>query len=316
MIDFEYLYQGLCGLANAHRASSMAGHLGAALVAGYFFGEDNADLDDAVYRGVEDELDRIQAGEEAIWFNAKKAGITVAELFEPLPKEEPDESLIGEISKSLAANIGQTRQSGHNVIFAALAIRALRDHPEYATPKMVQGIVKLINRFDGAVPGRGYYGKESGWIVGNKVKLNDKDQPAAYQDRPGMVDVVLGEIVETAAVRKQGFGGLWHIINHTAGLLELERYGFGEVSDKGLAAHRHHVHLWRSLPDVAGELGKVVAAENDPKTAAYWSETLTRNQARLTHRVKTLYGFSAMVRDTKDSKVRQAAEKQLLYLMD
>ncbi len=27
MIDFDYLYKGICGLANAHRAGTMAGHL-------------------------------------------------------------------------------------------------------------------------------------------------------------------------------------------------------------------------------------------------------------------------------------------------
>ena len=53
MIDFKYLYQGACGLANAHKAGTMAGHLGAAVAAGYFFGEDQADLPKKVYQGVE-----------------------------------------------------------------------------------------------------------------------------------------------------------------------------------------------------------------------------------------------------------------------
>lgn len=43
MINFQYLYRGLCGLARAHRANPLAGHLGAAVVAGYFFGEDQPD---------------------------------------------------------------------------------------------------------------------------------------------------------------------------------------------------------------------------------------------------------------------------------
>ena len=34
MVSFEYLYRGLCGMANAPRANSMAGHLGAAVIAG------------------------------------------------------------------------------------------------------------------------------------------------------------------------------------------------------------------------------------------------------------------------------------------
>ncbi len=67
----------------------MAGHLGAAVAAGYFIGEDQSELPDEVFRGIEGELDRVIAGEEAIWWNAKKAGLTPADLFQPLPEEEP-----------------------------------------------------------------------------------------------------------------------------------------------------------------------------------------------------------------------------------
>ncbi|HRX78062.1 MAG TPA: hypothetical protein P5307_03325, partial [Pirellulaceae bacterium] len=70
MIEFDYLYKGICGLANAYKAGSMAGHLGAAVAAGYFFGEDQGDLPDEIYRGIEGELRRVIDGEEAFWFNA------------------------------------------------------------------------------------------------------------------------------------------------------------------------------------------------------------------------------------------------------
>ncbi len=124
MIDFRYLYLGICGLANAHKAGTMAGHLGAAVAAGYFFGEDENDLSDEVFDGVTGELDRVIAGEEAIWFNAKKAGITPTELFKPFPEEEPNEDTISSIVTALQKNVGQTRQSGHNTIFASIAVRA------------------------------------------------------------------------------------------------------------------------------------------------------------------------------------------------
>ena len=111
MIEFNYLYQGLCGMANAHKANSMAGHLGAAVVAGYFFSEDHSDLDPRVSAAVQGELDRVIAGEESIWYNASKAGITVPELFAPLPEQAPDEEAISTIAAALGNNIGATRQS-------------------------------------------------------------------------------------------------------------------------------------------------------------------------------------------------------------
>ena len=52
MVDFDYLYKGLCAMARAHRANTMAGHLGAAVVAGYFFGEEHHDLDKRVVGSV------------------------------------------------------------------------------------------------------------------------------------------------------------------------------------------------------------------------------------------------------------------------
>jgi len=40
MVGFEYFPKGLAALARAPQASTLAGHLGAAVVAGYFLGED------------------------------------------------------------------------------------------------------------------------------------------------------------------------------------------------------------------------------------------------------------------------------------
>jgi hypothetical protein len=184
MIDFAYLYQGICGLAHAHRAGTMAGHLGAAVTAGYFVGEDQGELPDAVFRGIEGELDR-----------------------------------------------------------------------------------------------------------------------------------VIDELITTAAVRKQGFGGLWHVINHAAAITELDRYGYKRVAQEALPAHHHHIRLWRSLPDVETELGAVVKSEHDPREPRYWEGMLKRDEARLTHRVKTIYGFNCLKRWIDDEAVVHKADDAFRYLM-
>ena len=44
MINIEFLEKGLIGLSRAHRANAMTGHLGAAVVAGYFFSEQHLNL--------------------------------------------------------------------------------------------------------------------------------------------------------------------------------------------------------------------------------------------------------------------------------
>ena len=271
MIDFGYLYQGICGLANAHRAGTMAGHLGAAVAAGYFFGEDQNELPDRVFRGVENELERVIAGEESIWFNAKKAGITPTELFEAFPRGESDQTSIRSIATALQENVGQTRQSGHNVIFASIAIRALEDHPDYATTAIVEGMRELIAAFHHVGQGRGYYGAGKGWRSGEQVRLADDNDFPAYGSIQQMVDATVAELIETASVKKQGFGGLWHIVTHAAAITELDRYGYKEVARQALPSHHHHVRLWRSLPDVESELGAVDKSEIDPREPVYWA---------------------------------------------
>ncbi len=315
MIAFDYLEQGVRGLANAHRAGTMAGHLGAAVAAGYFFGEDQSDLPPEVDRGLEAELDRIIAGEEAIWFDAKKAGVTPEELFQPLPQQAPETDAIPPLLAALQQNVGQTRQSGHNIIFASIAIRALQDHPEFATPAITDGIRRLISGFDNAHAGRGYYGQPQGWQTGNQVKLAlDPDFPP-YVSIPQMVDVTIGELIGTARLRKQGFGGLWHLINHAAAIVELNRLGHEVVAHQALPAHHQHVRLWRSLPDVEAELGPVVKADHDPREPVYWQGMLKRDEARLTHRVKTLYGYFTLRQFVDDGTRLTQADESFLFLM-
>ncbi len=315
MIDFAYLETGIYGLANAHRAGTMAGHLGAAVVAGYFLGEDQGDLPDEVFRGIEGEIKRVIAGEETIWWNVKQAGITPADLFQPLPKEEPKADTIRTISEALQRNVGETRQSGHNVIFAAIALRALHDHGDFATPPVIAGICKLTEGFNTAHAGRGYYGKEKGWLTGSQVKLAVDDTFRPYGSIQEMVEVTIRELIATAAVKKQGFGGLWHVINHAAAITELDRFGYKELAKQALPAHHQHVRLRRSLPDVERELGAVVKAEHDPRDPVYWQGMLKRDEARLTHRIKTLYGFYTLRRYVEDDALRTKADDAFLYLM-
>ena len=165
MIDYQFLSKGLNALARAHHMNSMAGHLGAALIAGYFVGEQRPDLEPEVYQGIEDDLGRIMRGESVFGRKmSKNSKIADAEMFEPFPKQKPDESLVDGIAEALERSIDQPRQSGHNVIFASIAIRALKGHPEYTSPQIVEGIRKLIAGFNGVTPGNGFYGKDKGRI--------------------------------------------------------------------------------------------------------------------------------------------------------
>ena len=310
-----YIEKGLSGLSRAHLVNPMTGHLGAALVAGYLFSQDHRELDGGVHAGMEKELDRILSGESAFDPGAG-APVATSDLFAPYPDEDAREDQIDGIAQVLSGNIGRTRSSGHNVIFASMSIRALKEYPQYATPSIIDGIRRLIGGFNQASAGSGYYGREKGRIDGDQVVLQDDPRFSPFSSSEHMIDVVLDELLETAPERKQGFGGLWHIINHAAALIDLSEYGYPNLAQRGLEAHHRHVRLWRSLPNVEDELGTEDPSEHDPCTAVYWAScTLRRDRARLTHRIKTLYGFYRLVDLVDDPTKVQQAGASLRYLM-
>lgn len=315
MIDFDYLPKGLYAMARAHRVNTMSGHLGAAVVAGYFIGEQHPDLDEKVYEGIEGELERIIRG-ESIFSPKKNAAISAAQMFEPFAKEQPKENLIDGIADALARNIGQTRESGHNVIFAAIAIRALKDHPDLATPAVIDGIRKLIAGFNDASPGSGYYGKQKGRVNGRKIPLPKDDTFPPYRDLQTMANTVLDELLQHVTERHEGFGGLVHVINHAAALAELASRGYRDLATRGLAAHHHHMRLLKTLPNVTDEFGAETPTKSDPRTPRFWdADKIRRERAHLTHRIKTLYGFDALAELIENDSKRDQGNEKLRYLM-
>jgi hypothetical protein len=317
-LDDSYLEKGLNALARAHNMSSMAGHLGASLIAGYFIGNQRPDLDPEVFNGIKDDLRRVVGGESVFGKKmSKRSKLTDAELFEAFPKQIPDESLIDGIAESLEKGIDQPRQSGHNVIFASLAIRALKEHPEFATPAVVEGIVKLIALFQNETPGSGYYGREKGRIYGSKVSLPDEDGTPEYDDVEGLINAVFDEAIKLEPeTHRIGYGGLVHVINHAAAIANLTDYGYSDLVPRAIRSHRHHLRLWRNLPNVADEKGSLQVSKSTPYAAEYWtSGSIPYDRALLTHRVKTMFGFDELAAALDEDAKETAAYDKLRYLM-
>lgn len=317
-IDESFLSRGLNALARAHHMSSMAGHLGASLIAGYFVGEQRPNLDPAVYKGVSGDLARVLRGESVFGKKmSRKSTLSDAELFEPFPKEKPDATLIDDIAEGLEKGIDQPRQSGHNVIFASLAIRALKHHPEHATPSIVDGIRKLMALFANETPGSGYYGKKRGRIHGNKITLPDDDGTSIYNDMDAMTMAVLDEVINMAPeTHRSGYGGMVHLINHAAAIVDLADHGYDELAQRAIQSHRQHLRLWRNLPNIADEKGPMPVSQFVPHTAEYWkSGNVPYDRALLTHRVKTMFGFDELATAVNDQAKEKAAYDKLRYLM-
>lgn len=305
MIDFEYLSKGLNALARAHQISPMGGHLGASVIAGYFVGEQRPDLDEKVFAGIEGDLKRVMRG-ESVFGKDKKAD---PEFFEPLPKGKPDEGLIDGIAEALEKTLNKPRASGHNVIFAAIAIRALKEHPELATPAVTDGIRKLILRFQHIHAGWGFYGQRR--MSGNDVKLPEDDNAPRYSNMPDMANAVLDEIIRhDPKFRRQGYGGLVHICNHAAAITDLAQYGYPELVPQAIKSHQRHLRLWLVLPNLIKEQGPSIVSKHAAHDPAYWAGKIRYDSALLTHRVKTMFGFDELAGVVDDEvKVAKAYGK-------
>ena len=311
-IDPSYLSKGVNWLARVHRVKdTMRGHWGTALIAGYFFGLEQPDLDDEVYQAVEADLKRFIGSYPG---RRNEAGLTRAEMCAPFTKEKPDESLIDGIAEALEAGIDKPRQSGHNVIFASAAIRALKAHPNLATPSVIDGIRKHILQFKHVNPGAGYYGKERGLIRHDTLK-DDEAMFPMYEDLGDMATAVFDALAkETPEYRRSGWGGLIHITNHAAGLVELAEYGYEELAAKGLAAHHRHLRLWLSLPNVMGDLPRgrpLDYGKHHPHTPEFWRQDINLQGVNAVHRVKSLYGFGELVKLIRDEDKRKQAEARM-----
>jgi hypothetical protein len=224
----------------------MAGHLGAATITGGLLAAGvEGEIDPSSRPLLHDQLDKIMAGSE-MWFNEEQAGVTVPELFVPVPAGGGQPAQALPIVEALWVNIGKLRQSGHNVIFASIALRALAVYPSLSSRAMVGGIAELIASFDGAVAGQGYYstdteapssdGLGAGRLFGHDAPLSPASETVVYTSIDSMVQVTLEELASTASEHRQGFGGLHHLINHAAALVVIGELGLGELAHAGLPA--------------------------------------------------------------------------------
>ncbi len=317
MVPDEYLYRGLCALARAHRAGTMAGHLGAAVVAGYFLAREWLGHDAAVAEAIRHELDRIRAGEERLWFDPARTGITVEELFEPFENAEIVRNGIARLTKALWASVDRLRQSGHNVIFASLALKAIALRPQFAQEPVVAGLERLLGLFASAGPGRGYYGRERGWQWPPRAPLADDRLVPVYRSPRAAARVVLSVLANHAGERRRGYGGLFHLITHARALLDLEELGARELARAALAAHRQHVRAWLGLPRVDQELGTLKRAIELPDSPEYWRRHRQSVQwsGWLTHRLKVLYAFHALLPLAPTEQARNRALQALGYLL-
>ena len=274
----EYLAKGLAALSDAHRRGWLQGHHGAAILSSYYFCLENR-LDERTSRALRKQIDAF-----------------IASKPEEIPDGGPGRGTAdpARIVERLDRQIATLNRGGHDVIFASLALRALRDLPEYATPQVVDGIVRLLELIaaSGASP---------------ETPFNRDHPLPPYGSANDIAKTTLEATLRPwGDALRIGASGVVHWITHADAVVTLADLGHEELARRGHAALRLHVNQ----EVTAGARPEPERAAIDWLAPAYWESDaphrLFQNTWLAGHAFKLPYSLFRLLRRTDDAKLREA----------
>jgi hypothetical protein len=248
------------------------GHRGAAIMAAYWLCEEQP-VDEAARRAIAALVD---------------AHYAATPLCAPLPEEQADPSLLGEVEEATRDGLGRLRQAAHNLIFAATALKAFDRLPERVTPRRVDGIRRLLEAFE----------------TGDDFAPVDDAPPLS--ERLAVARFVLEEwlrCVQRFLGRGQGWSG--HMLTSARAVFDLAEGGRLELADAAYTDFRRYVARARSGPDANDrEHAEREPFDERPLEGAYW-KTRRRGAVGLGHCFKYPYGFYGLLSRAEDADLER-----------
>jgi hypothetical protein len=265
----------------------MEAHYPIALMCGWYFSRDN-EISNATRHAVTEQME--------VLLDAK------APLFENIPQgsEAPDagtrilQSLGGAISAYRTGSAG-----GHNVIYAAMALKVHREFPGLFDEPVVQGICDLISACDS--------GEEESYTS------DDLREFPGFIEAQKVADVIDNVLYDLN--RDVGFH--MHIMTHGQGLLELDRLGHGRVAVAAARAHLAHAiscQRWKTTVDLK-DWSRVRPASHSPLTPEYWKEEAAVANWHGGHSFKYVYSFFEIKRAFPNHPMIAEGERSLQWAL-
>jgi hypothetical protein len=273
----EYLKKGLAALSDAHKRGWLEGHNGAAVLATYYFCQENA------------------LAERTVHALGRQIDAFIAKSPEEFPTPDPGRGSAepARIVEQLDGQIADLRAGGHDVIFASLALKALRDVPEYATPTIVDGICELLKL-----------------IVARRrpepdTPYNQEHPLPPYRAAEDIAAITLQATLRPwGDVSRVGASGVIHWITHADAVVTLEDLGYGDLARRGYAAQRLHINQ----AVTGGEGREPERSAVDWLGSEYWESDTPRKLFGDTwlagHAFKLPYSLFRMLRRVDDRKLR------------
>ncbi|MCA9218610.1 MAG: hypothetical protein KDB27_36325, partial [Planctomycetales bacterium] len=226
--------------------------------------------------------------------------------FTPFPNRVADESLIDDVPSSLKPAVeGGLRAHGHAVIYTSLSVRAMRDAPHMADPRLVN----LLRNHNAVIAAK---------------KPHVPKIRSGYADTQAMIEALFSSIARfepllgRPSVPRPNFT---HMTTHTEALMTLESLGYPELAKTGHLGHQAHIgepvpefdSSEHPLEETRSTLAYVMSAEfwEDDNNRSLWSKPWhvknNRNGYWLAfgHLFKVLYSYHRLIGRIEDKhKVR------------
>lgn len=226
-------------------------------------------------------------------------------LFAPRPEEPADPALVDGLVEALDQGIGSLRGKGHSIIFTVLALKALREVPEAATPARIAGLRRMVQ---GLEPGPG---PDDG---ASRVSSPD------LADEQAFVRFVFEEYLAALELYLHGrghHGFAGHVLTIGHALLDLSRMGYAAIARKGRKAYEQFLLEARRGADLGGRrVGSAGSESPGPLQRDYWVQELQRPADGIasSHLVKYPYSFYALLKDLSDEGLKQRVLKDIAHL--
>jgi hypothetical protein len=262
-------------------------HFGAALLAGWWFADDqhaSADLDRAIARTADQIVDKHR------W------------LFENVPSARPDAALEAELVDQVGGtHLDGVWAIGHDVIYTALAVRTFQARPELCTAPIVDGLHRLV----------AVCHQDPLLQIANVFDVADvtgADLAALHLDEPSDVARVALETMVGFTHVYVGLhqGHIGHVIDHAHALITLDRLGHHSESRRGRRGFLAHVAALRKVWHEEANLTEItVGVKDDARQPAYWEHDYATNDWAVGHVFKypyALYDLLGLVDDPSLAK--------------
>ncbi|MEW4369743.1 hypothetical protein [Paenibacillus kandeliae] len=237
----DMLKHGLQIIANCKSKTGdiWEAHFGVAAIAAYFFIQENhipSTIADTIFIQAQAMLDY----HSSIETNASIAEVKISEV---------ESALL----QSLQFVMDDLHWVGHNVIYTALSVKAIRELGEWGTSSDIAGICTLIESFRKTIPGRSWLGYSAAQV--KRLEITEGDAFPTITNAKQLSEFVVGELsyFETIYRAEAHHDLIGHMLTFSHSLNILFDLGYVEYFERGLPALLKLVKVLRASQHLSSQ---------------------------------------------------------------